>query len=83
MIPPPDLSKLTETEKDALILALWVQVQTLTARVAALGARLSQPAKTPDNSAVQGAQGEPAGAGPAARAAPRQAGPPGWRPAPG
>jgi len=49
MIPPPDLSKLTETEKDALILALWVQVQTLTARVAALEARLSQPAKTPGN----------------------------------
>src|SRR5215203_4827744 len=31
--------------------------------------------------AVQGAQGEPAGAGPTARAAPGQSGPPGWRPA--
>jgi transposase len=52
MIPPPDLSKLTETEKDALILALWAQVQTLTARVAELQARLNQPPKTPGNSSL-------------------------------
>jgi hypothetical protein len=32
MISPPDLSRLTEAEKDALILALWTQVQVLTAR---------------------------------------------------
>ena len=40
MIPPPDLSQLSEAEKDALILALWTQVQALTARVAELEARL-------------------------------------------
>ena len=30
---PPDLSCLTHAEKDVLILALWAQVQALTARV--------------------------------------------------
>src|SRR5215212_9183560 len=60
MIPPPDLNKLTETEKDALILALWAQVQTLTARVAALEARLSQPAKTPGNSSLPPSKGHKA-----------------------
>jgi transposase len=73
MIPPPDLSKLTETEKDALILALWVQVQTLTARVAALEARLSQPAKTPGNSSLPPSKGHKANR-------PEQARPPGPRP---
>src|SRR3954452_8796568 len=46
MISPPDLSRLTEAEKDALIPALWAQVQALTARVAELEARLHQPRKT-------------------------------------
>jgi transposase len=72
MIPPPDLSKLTESEKDALILALWVQVQTLTARVAALEARLSQPAKTPGNSSLPPSKGHKANR-------PEQARPPGPR----
>jgi len=36
----PDLSHLTHEEKDALIRALWAQVQSLTARVADLEARL-------------------------------------------
>src|SRR4051812_8226879 len=45
MTPPPDLSRLTEAEKDALILALW-------ARVAELEARLSEPPKTPSNSSL-------------------------------
>ena len=53
MMPPPDLTKLTEAEKDALILTLWAQVQTLTARVAELEARLSQPPKTPGNSSLR------------------------------
>src|SRR5687767_6372978 len=52
MIAPPDLRKLTEAEKDALILALWAQVQTLTARVAELEARLNQPPKAPSNSSL-------------------------------
>ena len=50
MISPPDLSRLTEAEKDALIPALWAQVQALTARVAELETRLHQPRKTPSNS---------------------------------
>ena len=36
----PDLSQLTHEEKDALIRALWAQVQALTARVAELEAKL-------------------------------------------
>ena len=52
MMPPPDLTKLTEAEKDALILTLWAQVQSLTARVAELEARLNQPPKTSGNSSL-------------------------------
>ena len=57
MVSPPDLSKLTEAEKDALILALWAQVQALTARIAELEARLKQPPKTPDNSGLPPSKG--------------------------
>ena len=49
----PDLSRLSHDEKDALILALWAQVQLLTARVAELGV----PPKTPDNSSVPPSKG--------------------------
>ena len=52
MTAPPDLRTLTEVEKDALIRALWAQVQSLTARVAELQARLNQPPKTPGNSSL-------------------------------
>jgi transposase len=48
----PDLSRLSHDEKDALIRALWSQVQALTERVAALEARLGRPPKTPGNSSV-------------------------------
>ena len=48
----PDLSRLSPDEKDALIRALWAQVQALTARVAELEARLGVPPKTPDNSSL-------------------------------
>ncbi|MDQ2763811.1 MAG: DUF6444 domain-containing protein [Pseudomonadota bacterium] len=48
----PDLSQLTREEKDALIRALWAQVQALTVRVAELEARLGAPPKTPDNSSL-------------------------------
>jgi transposase len=61
----PDLSSLAHAEKDALIHALWAQVQALTAqgatlaaRVAALEARLGLPAKTPDNSSLPPSQGK-------------------------
>ena len=53
MTPPPDLSRLTEAEKDALILALW-------ARVAELEARLDAPPKTPGNSSLPPSRGRKA-----------------------
>lgn len=60
----PNLSFLSHDEKDALIRALWAQVQmltaqvqTLTARVAELEAKLGEPPKTPDNSSVPPSQG--------------------------
>src|ERR687885_838079 len=52
----PDLSSLSHDEKDALIHALWAQVQALTAQVTTLAARVMElearlgvPPKTPDN----------------------------------
>ena len=56
----PDLSRLTHEEKDALIRALWAQVQALTARVAALEAKLGMPPKTPDNSSLPPSKGQKA-----------------------
>jgi transposase len=56
----PDLSRLSHDEKDALIRVLWAQVQALTARVAALEARLGTPPKTPDNSSVPPSAGQKA-----------------------
>ncbi len=53
----PDLSQLTHEEKDALIRALWAQVQALTVRVAELEARLRAPPKTPDNSSLPPSKG--------------------------
>jgi transposase len=54
----PDLSALSHDEKDALIRALWAQVQALMARVAALEAKLGTPPKTPDNSSVPPSKGQ-------------------------
>ena len=54
----PDLSQLTHEEKDALIRALWAQVQALTARVAELEAKLEGPPKTPDNSNLPPSRGQ-------------------------
>src|ERR687894_438027 len=48
----PDLSSLSHAEKDALMHALWAQVQALPARVAELEAKLGLPRKTPDNSSL-------------------------------
>jgi len=53
----PDFSQLTHEEKDALIRALWAQVQALTARVGELEAKLAGPPKTPDNSSLPPSQG--------------------------
>ena len=69
----PDLSRLSNDEKDALILALWAQVQLLTARVAELEAKLGVPPKTPDNSSVPSSKGhKPNRAKTAERSGPRQ-----------
>lgn len=46
----PPLSFLSHDEQDALIRALWAQVQALTARGAELAARLGEPAKNSANS---------------------------------
>ena len=60
-LPPlPDLSQLSHEQKDALIHALWAQVQALTARVAALEAKLNEPPKTPGNSSVPPSKGQKA-----------------------
>ena len=56
---------MTHEDKDALIRALWAQVQVLTAqvqtlvaRVAELEARLGVPPKTPDNSSLPPSKGQ-------------------------
>ncbi len=56
----PDLSRLSHEEKDALIRALWAQVQALTAQVAALEAKLGLPPKTADNSSLPPSKGQKA-----------------------
>ena len=58
MTTPPILTDLSHAEKDALILALWAQVQTLTARIAELEAKASEPPKTPDNSSTPPSKGQ-------------------------
>ena len=69
----PDLASLSHAEKDALIHALWAQVQALTARVAALEAEANLPPKTPDNSSLPPSRGQkPNRAGKARRSGPRQ-----------
>src|SRR4051795_8309490 len=60
MMPPPDLSRPTEAGKDTLILALWAQVQALTARVAHLEARLNEPTRTSSNSSLPPSKGHKA-----------------------
>jgi len=75
----PDLSRLTHDEKDALIRALWAQVQALTtqvqtlvAQVAELETKLNVPPKTPDNSSLPPSQGKkPHRAAKVARRGPR------------
>jgi transposase len=69
----PNLDHLSHAEKDALIRALWAQVQSLTARVAALEAKLNEPAKTPDNSGLPPSKGQkPNQPGKAKRIGPRR-----------
>jgi transposase len=54
----PNLDHLSHPEKDALIRALWAQVQSLAARVAELEAKVNEPPKTPDNSSVPPSKGQ-------------------------
>jgi transposase len=76
----PDLDCLSHDEKNALIRALWAQVQaltgqvrTLTARVAELEAKLGAPPKTPNNSSVPPSQAKKANRdGKAKRKGPRK-----------
>ena len=69
----PDLSRLSQDEKDGLILALWAQVRLLTSRVTELEAKLGAPPKTPDNSGVPPSQGhKPNRAKRVKRSGPRQ-----------
>ena len=58
MLQLPNLDHLSHAEKDALIQALWMQVQDLTARVAVLEAKLNEPPKTPDNSSLPPSKGQ-------------------------
>ena len=69
--PLPNLGQISDADKDALIMALWTQldaalavnaelmakVEALTARVAELEAKLNEPPKTPDNSSLPPSQG--------------------------
>lgn len=57
---PSHLRKLSEAEKDALILTQAETIARLTARVAELEAKLKQPPKTPDNSSTPPSQGQKA-----------------------
>jgi transposase len=54
----PDLSQLSHAEKDALILALWQRLGAAERRIGELEAKLSEPAKTPDNSSVPPSKGQ-------------------------
>ncbi len=61
MIQPPDLTRLSHAEKDALILALLGQLAAAHERIAVLEARLDEltrPPKTPDNSSKPPSQGQ-------------------------
>ena len=58
MPPPPPLHHLSHAAKDAVILAFWAQIQTLTTRVAELEAKPSDPPKTPGNSSTPPSKGQ-------------------------
>ena len=57
MVAIPDLSRLSEAEKDALILALLERLEVAERRIAELEAKLTEPPKTPDNSSVPPSRG--------------------------
>ena len=53
---PPALERLLDQEKDALIVALWAEVQRLQTRLAELEAKLREPVKDARNSSVPPSQ---------------------------
>jgi transposase len=58
--PPPDLTLLSQAEKDALIRALWQRLDVAERRIAELETKLGEPPKTPDNSSVPPSKGQKA-----------------------
>src|SRR5580698_1930934 len=69
----PDLSQLSHAEKDALIRALFERLEAAERRIAALEAKLGEPAKTADNSSLPPSRGQkPNQAEKAGRDGPRQ-----------
>ena len=61
----PDLSQLNQTDKDALIVALWQsleatqrRLEAAERRIAELEAKLGDPPKTPDNSSLPPSKGQ-------------------------
>ena len=60
MVPPPDFSSLSSSEKDALIRTLLARVDALIVENAALRERLNLPPKTPGNSSTPPSQGHKA-----------------------
>ncbi|MGH8064547.1 MAG: IS66 family transposase [Candidatus Entotheonellia bacterium] len=52
----PDLEQVSEQEKEALIVALWAEVQRLRTRLTALEAKLREPRKDARNSSVPPSQ---------------------------
>ena len=56
----PDLSQLSDAEKDALIRALFQRLETAERRIAELEAKLGEPPKTPDNSSLPPSKGQKA-----------------------
>ena len=81
VVPPlPDLTTLSHAQKDALIVALWEQVVSLTARLTALEQRLDplEDTRQLQPAAVQRTEVEPVGDVQARRPAQGQPGPQGW-----
>jgi len=67
MTPPPDVTALSTSEKDALIVALMARLEALEAENAALREQLKRPPKTPGNSSTPPSRGHKPGGGSTAK----------------